>query len=363
MSSYQNNMTAAKNNSEQFSPAGMDKMFIFLEEYGVPLDGRWRPFLVFLNNLKYHDYLTKKQKKDINKLLTEILTAADYEEKQFQRYIKKFHKVYSANYIKKLNETIDESKKLLKEFKKLSQKRSHNVEELQSTTVEYIAGSENPKNIIKKVRSAFIDVIDEMNRDTEKLDQLSKTDQLTGLGNRRAFDDFLNAGVAKYSKSFPVSLMMLDIDFFKKFNDTYGHQIGDQALSTVGKICKFCVDKFSKKFKLILLPARYGGEEFAVVMPGLSLENATELAEFIRITLENYDFIIRNKKGEINHKNITITVSIGVAEVQPHWRKNPAQQLVEAADKALYGAKERGRNQVRQYSVNLNEDNETVIIL
>jgi diguanylate cyclase (GGDEF)-like protein len=357
-------MAATNNKSEHNCRLkGMSKMCLFLEEQGVPIDGRWRPFLLFINTLKHHDYLTKKQKKDLNKLLTETLTKTDYNDKLFDDYIKKFRKIYAADYIKKLHETIDESKKLLQEFKKLSQKRSNNVEELQNTTVECIVGGDNPKDIIKKVRSAFMDVIDEMNRDSEKLDQLSKTDQLTGLGNRRAFDDFLNSSVKKYNESFPVTLMMLDIDFFKKFNDNFGHQIGDQALSTVGKICKFCIEKFSKKFKGVLLPTRYGGEEFAVIMPGLSIDRAGELAEYIRKTLEQYEFIIRNNKGEINHKNITITVSIGVAEVQPHWRDNLAAQLVEAADKALYGAKERGRNQVRRYSVNMTNDNETVIIL
>ncbi len=335
----------------------------FLDEQGVPINENWRSFILFLNILKYHQYLTQKQKKSINTLFADILAKGDYTDKQFQDRIEQFRNIYSATYINKLQETIKESEKLLQEFKKLSKKRTGNVEVLQNTTVNCIGGSENPRDIIKEVRSAFTNVIEEMNRDTEKLNQLSKTDQLTRLGNRRAFDEYLNASIQKYNSSFPVSLMMLDIDFFKKFNDNYGHRIGDQALSTVGKLCKYCVDKFSENLDEPLLPTRYGGEEFAVIMPGLTIEQAVKVAEFIRKTLEDYDFIIRNNKGEIAHKNITITASIGVAEVLPHWLENQANQLVEAADKALYGAKEQGRNQVRSYSVKLDKGQETEIII
>ena len=159
------------------------------------------------------------------------------------------------------------------------------------------------------------------------------TDGLTGIANRRCFDMRLHEHTRRaQSDGTDLSLMMVDIDHFKRFNDTYGHRIGDQVLKAVA---------FALRSAAIgeELPARYGGEEFAVLMPGLTAEMALQRAERLRLNLANQ--YLRHKPTGENFGRIT--VSIGVAH---HRSGESADLLVNRADQALYQAKREGRNKV-----------------
>ncbi|HSP32706.1 MAG TPA: GGDEF domain-containing protein [Thermoanaerobaculia bacterium] len=162
---------------------------------------------------------------------------------------------------------------------------------------------------------------------------LSITDGLTKLYNHRYFQDEL-ARAFEESQRYqrPLSLAIVDLDFFKKVNDTYGHAIGDEVLKCVSKM-------FQDSVRSTDLAARYGGEEFAVMMPETELGDALVFAEKIRAMVESH--AIPTQAGPIN-----ATVSIGVSTV-PHTRIHHAKELVVAADKALYRAKKNGRNQVQ----------------
>lgn len=164
-------------------------------------------------------------------------------------------------------------------------------------------------------------------------------DELTGLPARRA----LNEALLKLGNRYTVA--MIDIDFFKKFNDRYGHDVGDQVLRMVaGKLS--AVTGGGKAF-------RYGGEEFTVLFPGKAVEEAVPHLEQLRESVEESSFIIRGrgrpkakpkspKKG--SGKKVSITISIGAAE-RDERQANP-QDVIKAADKALYRAKNAGRNRV-----------------
>jgi len=130
----------------------------------------------------------------------------------------------------------------------------------------------------------------------------------------------------------PLSLAIVDLDFFKKVNDTYGHAIGDEVLKAVSRI-------FGQSIRSTDLAARYGGEEFAVMMPETELNEALAFAEKIRGIVEGD--AVPTQAGPIQ-----VTVSIGVGTV-PHSRIRSAKELIIAADKALYRAKKNGRNQVQ----------------
>ncbi|MCU0894360.1 MAG: GGDEF domain-containing protein [Rhodospirillales bacterium] len=130
----------------------------------------------------------------------------------------------------------------------------------------------------------------------------------------------------------PLSLLMLDIDHFKKFNDTHGHHIGDQVLRLLAAVLKQSVKGQDT-------PARYGGEEFAVVLPQTVLENAVKLAEAIRLRVSRRSVVNRATSQRLG----SFTVSIGAAEFVPG---EPLRQFVERADRALYAAKKAGRNRV-----------------
>jgi len=161
----------------------------------------------------------------------------------------------------------------------------------------------------------------------------SLTDTLTGIPNRKAFDNELNTSMERALKSGePLSLLMCDIDHFKVFNDTWGHQTGDQVLRLVAN----CL---SEAVKGQDTAARFGGEEFAVLLPHTALEAARKLAEQIRTKVESKQ-LVKKSTGDILG---AITISIGVAQYQ---QKETAVDFIRRADACLYAAKHAGRNRV-----------------
>jgi len=164
------------------------------------------------------------------------------------------------------------------------------------------------------------------------LKESATTDFLTGLNNTRSFDTYFNKSIKNsLEKGEQLSFLMVDIDFFKKINDTYGHSVGDFILKEFGKI----IVSSCRTFDLV---SRMGGEEFSVVLPNCPLSKTLEIAERIRRNMENYNFITEN------NKSVHITVSIGVA-VYPDTINN-VEQITERADEGLYKAKQSGRNKV-----------------
>ncbi len=159
------------------------------------------------------------------------------------------------------------------------------------------------------------------------------TDPLTGLYNRMHFNNILKKTVTdSVKKREPFSMILIDIDHFKNVNDTYGHLSGDIILRDVARI-------LSRTVRIQDSVYRYGGEEMAVILPGSGLNDAAAVAERLRVAIENHGF--RTDKG----KKIKITVSLGVSEYVSNRGKG-INSLIDAADKALYIAKENGRNQV-----------------
>lgn len=165
----------------------------------------------------------------------------------------------------------------------------------------------------------------------QEVRQLATIDGLTGLYNHRAFQERIETEIDRARRfGSKVSLLMMDIDFFKKLNDTYGHSTGDEVLRRIG--CKI-VDNIRN----IDFAARYGGEEFAVVLPDTPVEGARVTAERIRESVRDY----RINLGE---KLISVTVSIGVATFPDN--ASSRVELIEKADAALYKAKKEGRDRV-----------------
>jgi diguanylate cyclase (GGDEF)-like protein len=157
-------------------------------------------------------------------------------------------------------------------------------------------------------------------------------DKLTNVHNRRYFDEKIRAETQKsFSSHTPISLVMVDIDFFKKVNDTYGHHAGDSVLSKIASLLKSSVRKDDTV-------ARYGGEEFVLILPGAKLEVTSIIAERIRRLVETTPF-------EIEGGQIHITISMGISNHPTHQAKSE-EELVKMADQALYNAKKEGRNRV-----------------
>jgi diguanylate cyclase len=175
--------------------------------------------------------------------------------------------------------------------------------------------------------------ITQMRQDMQTLKHEAQTDALTGMPNRKAFDSHLKAKASEaLDKNRPLSLIMIDIDHFKMFNDTYGHQVGDQVLRLVAKTLQ-------EGLKGTEFLARFGGEEFSVIAPTLKLREAEKLADRLRERIAAKDIINQSK----NEKLGRLSVSLGVAQLQSG---EALAQLIERADRGLYRAKAAGRNTV-----------------
>ncbi len=174
--------------------------------------------------------------------------------------------------------------------------------------------------------------LSELKTQVDRLSRDSRTDSLTGVANRRAFDDALRRLTKEASaEGKELCLVLADIDHFKSFNDTHGHLIGDRVLRFVAQEMEQCV-----KGRDML--ARYGGEEFAVLLPNTPLDGAVMLAESIRAIIEAQR--VKNDSGEDLDK---VTISMGVSQ---YVRGEDSSTFIERADDCLYQSKENGRNQV-----------------
>ena len=172
------------------------------------------------------------------------------------------------------------------------------------------------------------------------LQKLSSLDGLTGIANRRSFDETLQK---EWNRSIrgekSIGLIMLDIDFFKLYNDHYGHQGGDDCLKRVAKGLESAIHRETD------LLARYGGEEFSTVLPDTDLNGAIKVAEEMRLTIK--DLRIEHAKSKVTD---IVSISIGVSAVIPLQGMNQ-EVLIAAADQALYKAKEEGRDMVKSGKV------------
>jgi diguanylate cyclase len=181
--------------------------------------------------------------------------------------------------------------------------------------------------------SASMKEVSQLQGSLNEVRKESLTDSLTSLANRKYFDEGLTKAMAiAKDRRDPLSLLMLDIDHFKKFNDSHGHLTGDEVLRLVGSTMK-------QNVKGQDIPARYGGEEFAIVLPHTLLHSALTLADHLRQAVMNKELVKRSTGERLGR----ITVSIGVATMRPG---DSPQSLLERADNCLYAAKRNGRNRV-----------------
>ncbi|MCP4695901.1 MAG: diguanylate cyclase [Gammaproteobacteria bacterium] len=201
---------------------------------------------------------------------------------------------------------------------------------LELGAVDYIAKPFRPSIVMARIKNHL-----ELKRHRDLLDQLSSLDGLTGIPNRRKFDEFLDYEWHRALRTgLPLSLGLLDIDYFKNFNDRYGHVAGDDCLKKVGKTLENSLKRTTD------LAARYGGEEFACVLPETDLQGAMYIARELHAKINALAI-----PHELSVAAPHITVSMGVTTQIPSPSDSPAA-LIKEADKRLYQAKEAGRNRV-----------------
>lgn len=199
---------------------------------------------------------------------------------------------------------------------------------------DYLTKPYDPAELIArvKVQLKIKTLQDSLKKSNQALMELSNTDPLTHLSNRRFLMKTLEKELQRCERSQkPMALIMVDVDHFKPVNDTYGHQQGDVVLQILA-------DQMKAHLRDYDLAARFGGEEFALVLPETALAEAVQVAERLRVAISEL-------RIPTEHAEIRLTISLGVA-TYPHPKVRTVDNLILEADRALYNAKERGRNRV-----------------
>ncbi len=208
------------------------------------------------------------------------------------------------------------------------------LEDLRTALTVMLAETRKMESNARRLETQFAAANSELVELKQSLDQVrleAMTDALTGIANRKSFDQSL-ADLTKNTEIWPLSMVMIDIDHFKKFNDSFGHQTGDQVLRLVAQTLVDCVR--GQDFA-----ARYGGEEFAILLPSTDLDGAYAVADNIRNKVAAKK-ITRRSTGESLGQ---ITLSLGISRYRPN---EDVAAFVSRADQGLYLAKDHGRNRV-----------------
>ncbi|MCB1894507.1 MAG: diguanylate cyclase [Zoogloeaceae bacterium] len=202
---------------------------------------------------------------------------------------------------------------------------------LELGAMDFITKPVSPPRVRLRVRNQLL-----LKYHTDRLRREASTDPLTGLENRRAFESALPLEWRRARRhTRPLSLMMVDVDHFKKVNDSHGHAVGDDCLRAIGRALESCVGRPGD------LVARYGGEEFALLLPETSKEAAHAIAAGIHTAIRGIGILVDGGSAPL-----PLTVSIGFATCSPHDKRDYGGErtLLARADKALYRAKASGRN-------------------
>jgi diguanylate cyclase (GGDEF)-like protein len=206
------------------------------------------------------------------------------------------------------------------------------VEVLEHGAADFLTKPVRPATLIARVRTQL-----KVRQLTAELRRFATQDALTGVANRRAFDEQCAKACRQAQRTgAPISLLMMDVDAFKAYNDLYGHQAGDEVLHQIGGVLQHLSQRPQD------LPARYGGEEFALLLPETDLTGALHIAGVM---------LTRIRGLRIPHADSPtgpfVTVSLGAAQLHPVKEPSAAvTELIELADRSLYAAKHAGRNQV-----------------
>ena len=315
-----------------------------LDEAGVPAESKWTSLIMYLRSLKYNEALAPAQKAAVQDMFVDILKNRDFSDLNYRSICQAQEQIIASPYLQKLQMALGESAQLIREFGALLERRRGDVQDLGDFTVKTVGSGAPPEQAVRSLRDAFRRLVQVMDEDTRNLKAIARTDDLTGLANRRGFDEHIQLcaeGLA--SCSTPLSLLMADIDLFKDINDTYGHSVGDQVLRSVARnLAEETAAATDGKGYC----ARYGGEEFVVVLNGLGQDAAQVAAERIRQRIERVAFDLRKPGSKGKAARVQRTISIGVCQIDPDWGDVMVQKMLDAADAALYEAKRTGRNKV-----------------
>jgi diguanylate cyclase (GGDEF)-like protein len=318
------------------------------DKAGVAGDMRWRSLLLFFREIKDYPHISDVQKITVQELLASIFASRDYSEENLHKVLAAYQDCMVAPYRKKVESMLEELAGMVREFQKLLSTRSEDLDSLEETVVSIVEDVLSAADKPYRLHESFARIKELLANDIRSLENLAASDALTGIANRRAFGKFMEKAVQAWrDKGRPLRMAILDIDFFKHFNDEHGHRIGDQVLVVVAK-------QLTKGARALVRPgdvlvARYGGEEFVVVVSGDEASRLPGVIEQIRQSIRQFNFLIRDADGNVVESGLHITVSAGIAAAVPEWHGAWLENITDCADKALYYAKSNGRDLAVEY--------------
>ncbi len=279
-----------------------------------------------------HDYAEQLDSKQTLALVAFVLSET-YKVMQNYRKALEYHEEYAHLWEKFLSQD-NELRLQLTEERFMSEREQQAIEIYRLKTVELAEAQEELKLLVEALKQADLkqsELLEQLAEKNAELERLAKEDALTGLYNRRYIDQLMQQAFqeAQANKG-KLTIGILDLDYFKKINDQFSHQVGDEVLKTVAQLIKTRMGREG-------IAGRYGGEEFVLVFPHASLERAALVADTVRRAVETHDWTTI-------HPKLTVTLSMGLcADTSlPSFEK-----MIAHADEKLYEAKKNGRNQVR----------------
>lgn len=351
-------------NNNRYSPLSCEELNNTLLKLGLKENPEWLGVILFVRNLiNKMDLISQSQKIVLQKSVIESLEKKDFSQKNLNRIIRMIQQCFTDSIKKELECTeqkLDNQKDftdtlisqihlLVAEFKKSVNRQSTELNEFGEKTISHIELHKNPENIVGYIRGTIKNIVADVRNEAinwenraKSLENMARYDNLLkNLFNRSYLDDYLKKSIEGHSASGrPLSLLMIDVDHFKKINDVWGHLIGDDVLKALAKLIRIHSDAGAG------VSCRYGGEELSIIFDNTDENMAKQRAEALRRDVESYSFVSRQETGQLG-ETIHFTISIGVAQLQNGYS---ASDLLSAADRAMYRAKDAGRNRVVGFS-------------
>ena len=311
-----------------------------LRKSSIPLDQAWPFVILWLRGIKDSTILSVNQKIDLQRILLEILQQKDFSEAMLEETEKSIHAIITANYLDQIRALMKEMALLTQSMHGMFDEHRKDIDSMITSVDSDLQNGVNSEIVLEELRISLRTVMNKVVENVNNLKQMSYRDSLTGLANRRSFNTFLQKSIKTWEEdATPLSLILLDIDYFKKINDKYGHDVGDQVLQKLSEQLHKIFHPLMDRGDVIV--ARYGGEEFAVVLTGESSLMRTKFAEMIWREVQK--LVVT---GFEDNDRVPVTVSVGVATMHEGW---DSDALISFTDKALYKAKNDGRNRIVQY--------------